>query len=100
MKRSSSARQESKDNPGTGIGLLDVILPFMIPIKGMVWISSKLRDMAEDEITDKSTVHEELLNLQMRFEMGEIEEGEYNRKETRLLERLEAIRKYEEAKRG
>lgn len=52
--------------------------------------------MAEEEITDKSKVQEELLDLQMRFEMDEVSEEEYKKKETKLLERLEAIRKYEE----
>ncbi|MBU4311163.1 MAG: gas vesicle protein GvpG, partial [Candidatus Omnitrophica bacterium] len=78
-----------------GFGLLDVVFPFLIPVKGMVWIVKKLKETADAEITDKSKVHEELLDLQMRFEMGEVNEEEYKKKETGLIERLEAIRKYE-----
>ncbi|MDP8215013.1 MAG: gas vesicle protein GvpG [Candidatus Euphemobacter frigidus] len=99
MKKSYPDRpRESQESPGPGFGLLDIVFPFLIPVKGVVWIGNKLKDMADTEITDKSKVHEELLNLQMRFEMGEIEEEEYNREETGLLERLEAIRKYEEGR--
>ena len=87
------------DDDGWGFGLLDIVFPFFIPVKGVVWIGKKLKDTADAEITDKSKVQEELLDLQMRFEMGEVNEEEYKEKENKLLERLEAIRKYEEEKR-
>jgi len=79
-------------------GLLDILFPFFLPIKGVAWIGQKLKDQAETELTDKSKVQEELLILQMRFEMDEISEEEYEKKEAELLEKLEAIRKYEEEK--
>jgi len=88
------------DDTGGGFGLLDIVFPFFIPIKGVMWVGKKLKDTADAEITDKSKVQEELLDLQMRFEMGEVNEEEYVKKETKLLERLEAIRKYEEEKEG
>ncbi len=102
MKKSSKKEpvRVKADNEGLGIGLLDVIFPFFLPIKGLVWIGKKLKETAEAEITDKSKVQEELLDLQMRFEMDEINEEEYEKKEAKLLERLEAIRKYEEEKEG
>ncbi|MBU4482696.1 MAG: gas vesicle protein GvpG [Actinobacteria bacterium] len=80
------------------MGLLDIVFPILLPIKGIRFIASKLSKMAEEEITDKSKVQEELLDLQMRFEMEEISEEEYEKKERKLLEKLEAIRKYEEEK--
>ncbi|MDI6889673.1 MAG: gas vesicle protein GvpG [Thermodesulfovibrionales bacterium] len=90
--------QVRESDGGLGFGLLDVVFPFLIPVKGVVWIGKKLKETADAEITDKSKVQEELLELQMRFEMGEIGEEEYEKKESKLLERLEAIRKYEERK--
>jgi len=92
-----------KDKPesqykGMGIGLLDLVFPILIPIKGVAWIGQKLKEHAETELTDKSKIQEELLNLQMRFDMGEIGEEEYEKKEVKLLGRFEAIRKYEEEK--
>ncbi len=79
-----------------GFGLTDLLFPFLLPIKGIVWIGNKLKDTAEAELTDESKVQEELLELQMRFETDEITEEEYERKEVKLMEKLEAIRKYKE----
>ena len=91
-------KKSESQSKGMGIGLLDLVFPFLIPVKGIVWMSQKLKEQAESEITDRSKVQEELLNLQMRFEMEKITEEEYAKEETELLERLEAIRKYEEDK--
>ena len=71
----------------------DVLLaPVTIP----AWLCKKIHDVGETEMTDTGAVHEELLELQMRFELDEITEEEYQQKEAELLERLEAIRKYKE----
>jgi len=78
------------------IGLLDILFPFLLPIKGINFIAKKLHDTAEEELTDASKIQGELLELQMRYEMDEITEEEYDKKEKKLLERLEAIRKYKE----
>lgn len=43
-------------------------------------------------MTDDSRIHEELLHLQMRYEMEEIGEEEYEKQENKLMERLESIR--------
>jgi len=74
--------------------ILDDIL--LSPISLVQWIGGKLQETAETEITDDSKVREELLELQMRLELEEISEEEYDEKEKKLLERLEAIRKYKE----
>ena len=47
-------------------------------------------------MTDDSKIYEDLLELQMRNELGEISDEEYDRQETRLMEQLEEIRKYKE----
>ena len=78
------------------IGLMDIVFPFFLPLKGMVWISSKLRKTAKEDVTDEGGIQEQLLDLQMRFEMDEISEEEYDRRETQLMEKLEAIRRYKE----
>jgi len=77
-------------------GLLDLVFPLTIPLKGLFFIADRLRETAESEITDESKVYEELLELQMKFEMDEITDEEYERRETELMQRLEAIRKYKE----
>ena len=91
-------KQNKEEAKGMGFGLLDVVFPFLIPVKGVVWIGNKLKETADAELTDKSKVQEDLLNLQMRFEMEEITSEEYKKQEDKLIARLEAIRKYEEEK--
>jgi len=74
--------------------ILDNIL--LSPLKLTVWLGKKLRESAYEEITDESKIHEELLHLQMRYEMEEIDDEKYEREETKLMERLETIRKMKE----
>ncbi len=69
--------------------LLDDI--FLAPFKGIAWIAEKIAEQADRELNDKSRIQEELLELQMRFELGELEEQEFVEKETQLMERLDAI---------
>jgi len=74
--------------------IVDDILFF--PLKFTVWLGNKLRESAYEDMTDESKVHEELLQLQMRYEMEEIDDVAYEKKESQLMERLEAIREMKE----
>ncbi len=75
--------------------ILDDIL--FSPLKLTIWLGQKLRDAAYNEMTDETKIREGLLHLQMKFEMDEISEEEYEKQETRLMEQLEMIRKMKEA---
>ena len=68
------------------------------PVKLVKWVGEKLLESAEQEVTDESVIQEQLLELQMRYELDEITEEEYMKGEDRLMEKLEAIRKYKEEK--
>jgi hypothetical protein len=74
--------------------IVDDIL--LSPLKFTMWLGKKLRETAYQELTDESKVHEELLQLQMRYEIEDIGEEAYEKEEARLMERLEAIRKLKE----
>ena len=74
--------------------ILDDIL--LAPVTFPTWISRKIGEAAHKEMTDDSAIRQELLQLQMRFELGEIDDQEYDRRETHLLERLERARKLKE----
>jgi len=74
--------------------LIDSIL--LAPLKGVIWMGQKLNDMAQTELTDKGRIKEELMALQLQFELDEINEQEYNRREKELLDRLDAVMKLEE----
>ncbi|MBU2578190.1 gas vesicle protein GvpG [Patescibacteria group bacterium] len=63
-----------------------------LPAKGFVSIFKKIYEMAKAELTDESKIKEELLRLQTMYEIDQIGEEEYQKKETELLERLNAAR--------
>lgn len=74
--------------------LIDDIL--LAPLKGVIWIGEKLNELVEKEFSDEGRIKEKLMELQLRFELDQISEEEYNRQEKELLERLDVIRKTKE----
>lgn len=61
------------------------------------WIGKKVSDMADEELYgNKEKIHEQLVSLQAKLDMGEITEEEYNRREKEFLERLTALQEKEE----
>lgn len=70
--------------------LIDDIL--LLPLKSVIWLGKKINEVAEKELTDEGPIKEKLMELQLRFELDEISEEEYNRQEQELLARLDAIR--------
>jgi len=70
--------------------LIDDLL--MAPLKGMLFIGKKINDVIDKEMSDEGTVKERLMALQLKFEMDEIDEEEYDRREDELLKLLEKIR--------
>jgi hypothetical protein len=66
--------------------------PVLGPIKGVQWLAAKVAEAAEGEILDESKVRGELSELQMRLDIGDITEEEYDEQEKVLVERLNAIR--------
>jgi len=66
--------------------------PVLGPIRGVIWLGEKLADVAETELLDEDRAKGQLLELQMRLEVGEITEDEYAEKEKPLIEELNAIR--------
>ncbi len=74
--------------------LIDSIL--LAPLKGVVWLGEKLNEMAKKELSDAGRIKEELMRLQLQFELDEIGQQEYDQKEKELLDRLDAITNAEE----
>jgi len=74
--------------------LIDDIL--LAPLKGVVWLGEKLNEVVDKELNDTGRIKEELMQLQLQFELDEITEHEYNEKEKELLDRLDAITNAEE----
>ena len=71
--------------------LLDDLL-IRLPAKGLVGIFKEIYEMAQTEYTDEAKIKEELLRLQTLYEIDQISEEEYQKKEAELLERLAIAR--------
>jgi len=69
--------------------LIDDIL--LAPLKGVVWLGKKINELAEKEVSDEGRIKEKLMELQLKFELDEISEEEYNKQEKELLAQLDAI---------
>ncbi len=75
--------------------LIDDIL--LAPLKGVIWVAEKVKQIAEQELYDEGRIKERLMELQLQFELyDEISEEEYKKQENELLARLDAIRKAKE----
>lgn len=76
-----------------GFFVFDVLTaPVLGPIRGIHWLGEKLYETAQAELLDEGKVRAELLELQTRYELGEVKEEDYEEGERVLLERLNAIR--------
>ncbi len=58
----------------------------------IIFVGKKINELIERETSDAGVIKERLMELQMKFEMGEIEEEEYDKREEELLEMLEKTR--------
>jgi hypothetical protein len=67
-------------------------LPVMGPIEGVVWIAGKIAEQADREMFNEEAVRGQLMELELRLDMGEISEEEFDQVETILLEQLRLIR--------
>jgi len=74
--------------------------PVMGPVKGLVWIAEKIVEQAENELYNADRVRGQLMELELRLDLGEISEEEYLAAEEILLERLRIIRERQVANSG
>jgi hypothetical protein len=75
------------------LGIDDILL---LPGKAFIGVFKKIHEMAKTELSDEKYTFQKLMELQLRYEMDEISEEEYNREEAKLQARLNAIRKADE----
>jgi hypothetical protein len=61
-------------------------------MKGLTFIAEEISKIVDREQSDEGTIKERLMELQMKYEMDEISEEEYDRKEEELLKLLEQAR--------
>jgi hypothetical protein len=80
------------------MGLLSKLLFFPVtgPVAGIRWSLGKVQTVVEEELTDDAPVKQELMELQMRLELGEISDAEYVEHEAVLMVRLREVREWRE----
>jgi hypothetical protein len=80
------------------VGLLSKLLFFPItgPVAGIRWSLSKVQNVVEEELTDDTPVKQELMELQMQLELGDITDDEYVEREAVLMARLRDVRAWRE----
>lgn len=70
--------------------LLDDLL--LAPFRGLLWIVDKVHDAAQEEMAGEAdAIVEELRQLYLMLEGGQLTEAEFNTHERKLLDRLDAI---------
>lgn len=80
------------------MGLLTNLLFFPItgPVAGIKWSLGKVQNVVEEELTDDAPVKQGLMELQMRLELGDIDDATYLEREAELMARLREVRVWRE----
>jgi ribosomal protein L29 len=64
----------------------------MSPVKGINWVFRQIHQLAEEELAGEADrLRENLTDLYMMLETGQISEEEFEKQETALLDRLDAL---------
>ena len=80
------------------MGLISKLLFFPLtgPVAGIRWSLGKVQRVVEEELVDDTPVKQELMELQMLLELGDIDDDEYSRREAALMQRLREVREWRE----
>jgi hypothetical protein len=71
-----------------------VTFPVWGPYKGIKHIFEEIHGEVQREQLDEERIMSQLTELQLRLELGEIDQGEYDLQEKELMEHLAAVREY------
>jgi hypothetical protein len=80
------------------MGMLTKLLFFPItgPVAGIKWSLGKVQGVVEEQLTDDAPIKQELMELQMQLELGDIDDAEYVEREAALMLRLREVRAWRE----
>jgi hypothetical protein len=82
----------------TGLLVVTLLAPVSVPYYGVRFVLKSLRDEVDREAENaEQDLQEELVALNMRLELGELTEEEFEAKEAVLLEQIRAARARNEA---
>ena len=83
-----------------GILLKLLTFPVSAPIDGLLWVAERIKEQAEAELYDEGAVRGHLLELELKLDMGEITEEEYQVAEDELIALLNEIRERRDEAQG
>ncbi len=63
-------------------------------LRGVIWIARQIQKQAERELYDEDRIRGQLMELELRLDLEEITEEEYEATEEELLGRLKVAREY------
>ncbi|MGH7664118.1 MAG: gas vesicle protein GvpG [Gemmatimonadaceae bacterium] len=80
------------------MGILTTLLFFPVtgPVKGIRWTLGHVQRVAEEELTDDSRIKQDVMELQLLLELGDIDDAEYARREAELMARFREVREWRE----
>ncbi len=80
------------------MGLLSNLLFFPVtgPVAGIKWTLGNLQRIVEEELTDDAPIRQQLMELQMQVELGDVDDAEYAVREAELMARLREVRAWRE----
>src|SRR5689334_8592759 len=64
----------------------------MAPVNGFKFILGQIQKMGDQELNDDTVIKDQLLELQMRYELEEISDDEFKAREAELFARLRVIK--------
>ena len=71
------------------MGLFTTLLTLPIaPVRGVVWVAEQMADEADRQLYDEDRIRSELLQLEIDYDDGKLDEEERERMEQDLFERL------------
>jgi hypothetical protein len=71
------------------VGFFTALLTLpLAPVRGVTWVVEQVADEVERELYDEGNIRRELLQLELEYEDGNIDETERLAREEELFERL------------
>jgi hypothetical protein len=71
------------------MGLFTALATFpLAPVRGVAWVAEQVAEEADRQLYDEGIIRREMLQLELEFDDGKIDQIERQRREEDLLERL------------
>jgi hypothetical protein len=81
------------------MGLLDVLaFPITAPIDFVTWLAEKIAEQVDSQYYSEEALRSQLVDLELKLDMGEISEEEYTEAEDMILGLMKQVRALKKAR--